>query len=57
MGKPVNPVWEQEDYALYQSDGTTLIGAGSQQDIDVDTTVYVRLAIGDTNGTISLLKT
>lgn len=51
MGKPVNPVWAQEDYAFYQSDGTTLVGAGSQQNLDVDTIYYVRLAIGDTNGT------
>ena len=52
MGKPVQPVWNQQDYAFYQSDGTTIIGtAGTQQTLTTDTTYYVRLAIGDTNNT------
>ena len=55
MGAPVDPIWEQEDYAFY-TDGTetdaVIIGTtGSQQTLEVDTAYHCRLAIGDTNGT------
>jgi len=54
MGKTVNPVWQQQDYAFY-SDGTesgaTIIGsAGTQQSIDVDVAFHCRLAIAETAG-------
>lgn len=54
MGMPVEPVWEQEDYAFY-SDGTesgaSIIGTrGTQQTLDTDTVYHCRLLIADTAG-------
>lgn len=55
MGAPIDPIWEQEDYAFYtdgSETGAVIIGsAGSQQTLDVDTAYHCRLAVGDTNGT------
>ena len=57
MGQPVDPQWEQEDYAFY-TDGTetgaVIIGsAGAQQTLTTDTAYHCRLAISDTNLTTS----
>ena len=55
MTKTVNPIWQQQDYAFYEDDGTesasTLIGsAGASQSLDVDTIYFCRLAIAETAG-------
>ena len=49
MGKPILPSWQQDNYAFYQSDGSTQVGtANTQTTLDADTTYYLAVTISDT---------
>ena len=54
MGMPIEPSWQQEDFAFYSDgseSGATIIGsAGAQQTIDVNTAFHCRILVADVVG-------